>query len=280
LRGQIRKIPSLEDDLSEDPFERINTTNELLVYHGTSSNYSDQIEAEGLDASRASILWESDARRLHAVLEEMDCASEGAAILKYFTFGMGVSAGRKHTYLAETFQRATNYAISGGETYQALRLGIDTLKRYAEESEVRRQSIQRIEHVLRLMNFHPFDANGPSEETIPERIRVLEEKRRAMHLLTQPEWIRAQLASFQELDERLKAFAYTHTPVVYAAPASALKSQIVAHSSMGVEIRGTIPSTCFIGRTIPSKRRQQRRHQTTDQMTRFMHRLNLLLAEK
>src|SRR5437899_958715 len=116
-------IPTVADDLSENPLERFVPPRKYVAYHGTSSVYSASIEATGLDPKLAP--WTAaECRAVCAVFDALEWSGTfGLEEISYPTLAAwGPSrdipvSGRRHLYLAHTFRGATVYAnVAGGET--------------------------------------------------------------------------------------------------------------------------------------------------------------------
>src|SRR5258705_10207322 len=119
----------------------------LTAYHGTSGQFGERIERDGLQADVMALQREDLAAVAH-VFEQMrwcGVAWDGYAILRPFSldFDYATADGRqRRVYPAENSFRAATYAgvgFAGGEAVRAVRLSLCDLQQYVDDPEVRKE---------------------------------------------------------------------------------------------------------------------------------------------
>jgi|GEM_PF-5514746 len=219
-------VPVYEDDGSTNPFPPAIASDEWVAYHGSSAAYSDGIDVEGL-GHRGVPFWFDGVLALGGLYEALawhGLSPAGFAVLRTWSIDADSRNTRvKLVYLAETFQRACQFAeFAGGESVRAITAALDDLERFVQDRSVREEHRQQLVRGLQQMG---FDIGAPREarQAWPRPAPGVSPAgyagtmSDALDLLDDEEEVARRASAFTALRSGIESISRDHRPVVYAA---------------------------------------------------------------
>jgi hypothetical protein len=143
-----------------NPVDVIPPKGTVLVYHGTSSNFAERIEAVGFVENALPYDFEDVllVKRAHETLQFSGLSGGGIPVLGVFSTGSEDEwVGHKRPSFASDFQHARNYStIRGGETIDSLLTSIEEFGEFVENPQLLAANAAKLERDAK--RFPPGDA--------------------------------------------------------------------------------------------------------------------------